>query len=512
MVGCSSKTFVHYEYMDYVEVVEEEIVGPNEAYKKYASYSNYIAKRKISTDEYVDVDVGQFYDVMHNKKLDTSKGVTCASKQIIKSKGKQKILVIPVDFPDYKVDKLGISKEDYILNLKKAFFGVAKDNNFLSVAEYYNHSSGGRLQIDGEVCEEFFTYPRTVEEINKDKNTIKSKDVYLQYSDILRWYKTTFNRDYDDFRIDPNSGSNDPAIVEDVVIYLVYTYPHQYADDEGKDNSEFFWAYTFEDKPLSWSSYSTANAIKGKPDAHTFIHEVGHLLGLVDYYPKTNNNSTTTSTVAEPTGRIDMMDFSIGDHTALSKMMLNWTRPYHVLKDCEITINSFTKSGDLVLINHAWNKSVFDEYYLIELYSPLGLNYYDSVIGNKEAILPSLPGIKIYHVDARLAYFTKGDNPLFSHYCYEKGDVSEKKINLANNNTLSSSDTDSGNVRDDYLYELILNHVGHPAASCASNYNLFRKGDSYETTKWNRDLYGTNFKVTVTSCDYNKATLKFEFL
>ena len=54
----------------------------------------------------------------------------------------------------------------------------------------------------------------------------------------------------------------------------------------------------------------------------------------------------------EPVGCIDMMDSSVGDHTALSKMMLSWARPIHVTDSCELTISSLAEKGDLILLKN----------------------------------------------------------------------------------------------------------------------------------------------------------------
>ena len=52
----------------------------------------------------------------------------------------------------------------------------------------------------------------------------------------------------------------------------------------------------------------------GKVDAHTYIHEMGHMLGLPDYYDYSFKSS--------PTGMYDMQDNNVGDHNPFSKMHL----------------------------------------------------------------------------------------------------------------------------------------------------------------------------------------------
>src|SRR5690606_8294810 len=99
-------------------------------------------------------------------------------------------------------------------------------------------------------------------------------------------------------------------------------------------------------------------------------------------------------------------DYSIGDHTGYSKMLLDWTRPYVVTDTTEITLRPFYNSGDLILIKDNWNGTAMDEYLLLEFYSPNGLNAHDSRLTNSNPQLMQHAGIKVYHVDARLAYYS----------------------------------------------------------------------------------------------------------
>ena len=497
ITACQDVTaFVKYKPIVEVEDTHETIVGPNESYIKYGDYLSYPASSKDGSEIKIDY-LGSAYDVL----------TEYTGRHILEATGDRKILVVPVEFSDYTVKQLGVSSEEYVANLEKAFFGHEKNNKYVSVAEYYNRSSYGKLRITGKVCDKFYTFPKTVDEINTRKTV---RDYVLDsYDKVLNWYEENYHDSLDDYRIDPENGNNE------IALYLVYAYTLPTDTEEKTFNKAFFWAYTFKDKPLSWSSYSFMNTLAGYPDAHTFIHEVGHLFGLEDYYPIEEKG------VPSPAGKIDMMDCSVGDHTALSKMWLNWARPYWVKDSCEITIKALVDSGDLILINDEWNGTVFDEYYLIEFYSPTGLNYYDTNIGNSEAKLPTLPGVKIYHVDARLAYYEiELSKATFKHYCDEVSepgqpnvvpDKTKKNINIAHNNSTNTEAKDTETHLKNYLYELELNHVGHSISGYAKNVHLFRTGDVFEdlNKKWNK-LNTTDYTITITRNTFRDATIKFE--
>ena len=488
-------SFSLYHNIAEVNDPHEEFVSADKSYKKPADYLDYLT--------YDNEVLGDTYETLTNY----------TGRNILKAEGDRKILVVPVQFSDFTIGNLGISSEEYISNLNKAFFGSSKNNKYVSVAEYYNRSSYGKLRISGKVCDQFFTYPNTVEEINQNKTKFTRNRVLECYNKVLSWYQDTYHSSLDEYRINPEDENSD------VAIYLVYTYPI----DWKKQDSSFFWAFTFQDKPLSWSSYSFINTISGVPDAHTYIHETGHLFGLVDYYP--SEESENTNSVYEPAGRIDMMDCSVGDHTGLSKMMLNWARPYWVTgeKDsCEIRINSLVDSGDLILINDLWNGTVFDEYYLIEFYTPTGLNYFDTSNGNNLAKLPTLPGVKIYHVDARLGFYqVESTSKTFDHYCDEpvkagKTPIIPAKgnIDIVHDNTTYSKAEDTDFQLKNYLYELVFNNADDStttSSNCATNKNLFRVGDSFEDLKFNNSkLWTQDYKITVTSISYRDATIKIE--
>ncbi len=142
----------------------------------------------------------------------------------------------------------------------------------------------------------------------------------------------------------------------------------------------------------------------GSMDAHTFIHEFGHMLGLKDYY---DPNSYIELSPVSPLGRMDMMDCSLGDHNAFSKCILGWEAPMVVNGEAEIALRPSQGNGDCVLLPLSTsNGTLFDEYLLLEYYSPTYLNYADaSLRGEMGMTLMGKTGIKAYHVDARIGLY-----------------------------------------------------------------------------------------------------------
>ncbi|MDE7106201.1 MAG: hypothetical protein K2O22_03460, partial [Anaeroplasmataceae bacterium] len=129
-------------------------------------------------------------------------------------------------------------------------------------------------------------------------------------------------------------------------------------------------------------------------DAHTYIHETGHMLGLDDYYDYDENSGVNSYGFYG----CDMMDYNIGDHSSISKLLLGWVTPTIVEGKGTGTIDlkSFTTSGEFILIADHTLTSIYDSYWLIEFYTNDGLNAHDKPYdSNGEAY-----GIRILEIHA----------------------------------------------------------------------------------------------------------------
>lgn len=486
--GCEFDGPSKFKHFDFINAKEDKGIDIDSgSYVKYGKYEAY----QVNDMHGDKKTLGSAYEVFRDY----------SGANHIPSEGRQKILVIPVEFSDYKVEKLGMSHKQFIENINKAFFGSAKNNAYVSVGEYFNKSSYGKLKLDGKVCDKVYTFPLSVSEIKEKK--IK-RDVLANeyYKKIIEWYKENYE-DIENYEIEGlKEGKNVP-------IYLVYTHPSEEQSENDPEN--FFWAYTFNDVPLSWSSASFMYLQYSEPDAHTYIHEMGHLFGLTDYYPTTllkddDPDDNIDVVTPEPLARIDMMDCSIGDESSFSKMFLNWVRPTYVYNTCQVTLKSFTDSGDVLLLANSWNKTVFDEYYLFEYYNPTNLNTYDVSVGNNQAKLPRVPGIKIYHVDARLGYFSSQKK--FKSYCEDGGEApTSTNIGFAHDNNTYNNPTKN---EKNYLYSLVLNHGKEINAGCATDANLYRLGDEIPELTFNRDGSKLNYKISIFATSFSEIVLNCE--
>lgn len=329
------------------------------------------------------------------------------------STGDVKLLVVPIATTDYSFTS---SELDL---LEKGFFGSADETGWQSVASYYETSSYGNLHITGEVTETLkLKYTAAALEAsmsNGDSGTLTSN--------LLLSVLDTLEEDYDLTEYDTNNDGYIDAV------WLVYAPPYD-------TSSDLYWAYTtwaFSDSTFdgkyaslySWASkdFLTAGGYKSGlltylADAHTYIHETGHMLGLDDYYSydADYSRSNPSGNADSPVGGVDMMDFNIGDHDSYSKYLLGWETPtviteeYLEANSYQLTLSSFTETGQAYLLplynsdgEVDYNETPFDEYLLVEYYTPTGLNEKDSehvYTGNLGTY--TQPGVLVYHVDARI--------------------------------------------------------------------------------------------------------------
>lgn len=318
--------------------------------------------------------------------------------------GDQKILVIPIDFSDYPSSSLQGGTNGSLDSIRKLFFGDSSSTGWESVSSYFEKSSYGKLSISGTVTP-WYRATNRASDYSRNSAT-KSVTDNLSYQ-AVSWAKENTNINLDDYDND-NDGYID-------AVWLVYSAP--YVESSANGNADLWWAYTTwnslssqdrldggpEVVAYSWASYSFifSESHYSKPDAHTFIHETGHLLGLDDYYDVSSNSRS-------PLGGLTMMDCNIGDIDPFSKYLLGWSKPTYVIKEPGIYhLKPFETTGEFIIIPLSYADNPYGEYMILHYYTPTGLNEQDAnntyVNGLK---MYTKPGVLMYHVDNRLGKFT----------------------------------------------------------------------------------------------------------
>ena len=312
-------------------------------------------------------------------------------------------------------------------DLDLSFNGTSQETGYESLSSYYSKMSHEKLNITATISD-WYHADKGYEYYGKESNFSSLEQLVRDATD---WYFNNHNDSRKNYDYDKN-GTLDGII-------LVYAAPdYEQLKDESLGN---LWAFTswlqdstFHDinKPIVnqyiWASYdfmySSGNDAKSrtgstygggdtsrcKLDSHTFIHEFGHILGLEDLYDYGSKGYT-------PAGVFSMQDYNIGSHDPFSAIALGWTEAIVPTESCTIELKSFQEGNQVVLLTNNYTGSVFDEYLLVELYTPTGLNAFDTISSyrNQFPTGSNLPGVRVWHIDARLATFSISGNKTYYH-------------------------------------------------------------------------------------------------
>ena len=417
----------------------------------------------------------------------------------LNSTGNAKILVVPV------MARGSVSWTNSMLNnLKKGFFGKESDTGWQSVYSYYHYSSFGNLEIGGEVApvlKSQYSVAQLIQRGYKDGEThpdsviIEEFESSSTYQNLRKKYDTDGNGYIDS---------------------VVFIYSNQIDSDSG------FWAWVYwgDSNPSAsaptvntymWASYDflvqsknskyVYAAYGNKLDCHTYIHETGHMLGLDDYYCYDKNGW-------DPSGKLEMHSYNVGDDSIYSKMLLGWSKPYYVKTTDSVTLTLRTSAGygDSIIINDNWNHSICDEYLAIEYYSPHGMNGKDAsepYPGNGLQMYTK-SGFRIYHIDSRIVEL--GARGKMVSYA--------DSIQSGKYYMIGASNSESYSYLNEHAKDYKLLHLleaggvnTFKSGKAATNATLFTQGNEftasseffYNGTKFN-DNSAVGYKITIGEC------------
>lgn len=446
------------------------------------------------------------------------------------TKGSVKLLVIPIWFTNSSTFISESKKETIREDIQKAYLGTTTETGWHSVKSYYETESMNSLSFEGTVSswyscnQEYATYGPSNSGGNATVNLVTTATNWY-FNNNPSEQRTDYDRDGDgyldgimliyaapDFNALGNSSYSN---------LWAYCYWVQDTSKNSKTNpgpNTFFWAsydFMYDSSTASaktgTSNYASGDCSHCSVDAHTFIHEMGHVFGLDDYYDYGSSGY-------KHAGGFSMQDYNIGGHDPFSVMAYGWADPYIPTNSCEITISAFQKNHDLILLTPEWNgnDSPWDEYLLLELYTPTGLNQLDSSYSYASRPKgPTQVGIRLWHVDARLAYFTsQSDSGSYSRLTTNPKDT-KATYGVYQAFTDTCNDEDYGSVLgaayDKYnLLKLIRNNTSAPVHSTSfiSNSDLFGNGSNFSmstyksqfsnSTKLNKNIdLGWSFSVAI---------------
>ncbi len=411
------------------------------------------------------------------------------------SLGSPNVLVVPVDLG-------GDTTSDMLDDIDIAFNGTSEQTGFESVSSYYKKSSNGRLNLSFDIFDEWFT-PTYSPEYYENYDYENDKYYEMGSGVILHEFLNKYDSEIDFSQYDTDSDGYIDAV------WMIYNVEPDF------DDTTFYWAYvTFSQNKVKYyddvkarfygfASYyfifENSLALKYRRtlevydtsdilyDAHTYIHETGHLLGLDDYYDTDDSKGGSGGIYSA-----GMMDANQGDFNTIDKILLGWADPYVVYPDSKTktyTIGAFTETNDIILVAKNPIGSIYNEYYLLELYTNTGLNSHDTPIDLSTNIryryTTSNYGIRVLHANA-----TTTDE--------YNGTTYDRQIDFVYNNSTT---------RNLFLDTLVNKQYGSKAYDKVSNKTIINNLALYSTVGSLVDLKNSGYKNTDQTAVYFDFTI-----
>lgn len=304
-----------------------------------------------------------------------------------------KLLVFYVDFPDCRYS-FSPSEEQ----IEKAVFGKGDpaDENypFESIRGFLKRSSKGAMKLSGRA------YRYTTQH---EKSYYEGDRWHIEFIDEII---SSFRNRMDFSGYDGNG--------DDVVDSILISVPKAAgAKNWWPAAGEYGGAKTMIDDRMSLGHIIVGNAeISSETDHYNFvssyIHELGHCMGLPDYYLYVSEGSEEDFEGLHGSAGFEMMDDANCDFGALSKLMLGWYKEYQI---CNIypydepqtygLMEAQTESGNCIIL---FNDNYDDENYRCEFFimELVGLRSNNKNLPKDAWWRSTGRGVRIFHVSAEV--------------------------------------------------------------------------------------------------------------
>ena len=328
------------------------------------------------------------------------------------SQGTGNVVIFYIDFPDQKYSYSPTAEQ-----LNQIAFGAEDESNsnypFESMKAFYERSSKGIMNLEGQAFR--YTAKNNMSYYNEKKDEL-AQECYAAFDGEV---------DFSQF-----DGDGDGDI--DVTLLTVPTIEggDEWASDwwpcagatgyEGTvaDGMKMGHLITGNAQIVSETNYSNFTS--------SYQHEMGHCMGLPDYYRYTADASEEHDGMPGAAG-CELMDEGSGDLSACSKLLLGWLAEGEIQMYSggtqHFSLTSMQQSPSCVLIPRTQGAGFLSEYFLIEYVTQEGNN--TAASGN---------GIRILHVQAEVSEGAHGMEFSYNNYGlhYDQSNEKQRVLRLVN--------------------------------------------------------------------------------
>lgn len=299
------------------------------------------------------------------------------------AEGKQKVLIILVDYADVKWSYCDDPGSEMQKMLEEV--GYSNYNCTGSAYDYFNESSRGIFQPEFDVYGPV-TLPQRMEYYGGNDQYGDDMNPQMMVVHACQILDDQINfADYD---------RDGDGVVDN--IYIFYA---GYGENEGA-SSKTVWPHSW-DVRYAGENYAFDNVLIGHyacsneltyngntiTGIGTFCHEFSHVLGLPDLYATQYTGATTP-------GDYTLMDQGSYNnngrtppiYSAYERYALEWQKPYEIKGDEDIRMRGLTDGGNIYKMTVASNRPT--EYFLFENRQPIGFDK-----GSPQS------GMQVWHID-----------------------------------------------------------------------------------------------------------------
>ncbi|MCM1132818.1 MAG: dockerin type I domain-containing protein [Ruminococcus flavefaciens] len=325
------------------------------------------------------------------------------------SQGEARTVIFYVDFPDCKYSYLPSTEQ-----IENIAFGSENEDDgnypFESMSAFYKRSSKGAMNLTGEA----YTYTA------KNNKSYYEGDVWhvSLIDEIIAEFDSTV--DFSQF-----DGDND-KIIDSILISV----PESAGDDNWWASAGMFGG----DSRNRADGMDIGHVIVGNAEIKSadnysnfnssYLHEMGHCMGLPDYYLY----GVEDFQGMHGSAGFELMDDAICDFGAVSKLMLGWYKPEQIQvynenmgsKTFTLTEASLDDSGCLIIPCGELDENYYSEFFILEY---AGLKKNNSGLTGQWWRATG-EGVRAYHVSAEVT----GDM-WYNTFRYSSGNDTETNYN-----------------------------------------------------------------------------------